>query len=141
MTTTHNIKICVFHPELINTPVLIHFLYSSRHDRSFSSQPFKARRKVLINFNSIQFNLNSMTGHSTTLHYESEFLKRSWKSRSYMLVLSCRIRGSPSSKYKHRPTSTLLHNIRNIRICMEKKTIVSVTYDNQRISIKTAYLT
>ena len=121
MTTTHNIKICVFHPGLINTPVLIHFLYSSRHDRSFSSQPFKARRKVLNNFNSIQFNLNSMTGHSTTLHYESEFLKRSWNSRSYMLVLSCRIRGSPSSKYKHRPTSTLLHNIRNIRICMEKK--------------------
>ena len=30
--------------------------------------------------------------------------------------------GSPSSKYKHRRTSTLLHNIRNIRICMEKKT-------------------
>ena len=49
--------------------------------------------------------------------------------------------GSPSSKYKHRRTSTLLHNIRNIRICMGKKTIVSVTYDNQRISIKTAYLT
>ena len=62
--------------------------------------------------------------------------------------------GSPSSKYKHRRTSTWLHNIRNIRICMEqkkkkKKTIVSVTYENQRISIKkinkikkkTAYLT
>ena len=44
--------------------------------------------------------------------------------------------GSPSSKYKHRRTSTLLHNIRTIRICVEKKTIVSVTYENQRISIK-----
>ena len=29
--------------------------------------------------------------------------------------------GAPSSKYKHRRASTLLHNIRNIRICMEKK--------------------
>ena len=29
--------------------------------------------------------------------------------------------GSPSSKYKHRRTSTLLHNIRTIRICVEKK--------------------
>ena len=29
--------------------------------------------------------------------------------------------GGPSSKYKHRRTSTLLHNIRNIRICMKKK--------------------
>ena len=28
---------------------------------------------------------------------------------------------SPSSKYKHRRTSTLLHNIRNVRNCMEKK--------------------
>ena len=50
--------------------------------------------------------------------------------------------GSPSSKYKHRRTSTWLHNTRNIRICMEqkkkkkKKPIVSVTYENQRISIK-----
>ena len=29
---------------------------------------------------------------------------------------------SPSSKYKHRRPLTLLHNIRNIRICMKKKT-------------------
>ena len=29
--------------------------------------------------------------------------------------------GAPSSNYKHRRASTLLHNIRNIRICMEKK--------------------
>ena len=35
----------------------------------------------------------------------------------------------------------LLRNIRNIRICMGKKPIVSVTYENERISIKkTAYL-
>ena len=49
--------------------------------------------------------------------------------------------GSPSSKYEHRRTSALLRNIRNIRICMGKKPIVSVTYENERISIKTAYLT
>ena len=44
--------------------------------------------------------------------------------------------GSPSSKYKHQRTSALLHNIRNIRICIGKKPIVSVTYENERISIK-----
>ena len=32
--------------------------------------------------------------------------------------------------------SALLRNIRNIRICMGKKPIVSVTYENERISIK-----
>ena len=44
--------------------------------------------------------------------------------------------GNPSSKYEHRRTSALLRNIRNIRICMGKKPIVSVTYENERISIK-----
>ena len=44
--------------------------------------------------------------------------------------------GSPSAKYEHRRTSALLRNIRNIRICMGKKPIVSVTYENERISIK-----
>ena len=44
--------------------------------------------------------------------------------------------GSPSSKYEHRRTSALLRNIQNIRICMGKKPIVSVTYENERISIK-----
>ena len=48
----------------------------------------------------------------------------------------CSSTGSPSSKYKHRRPSTLLHNIRNIGICMGKKPIVSVTYENERISIK-----
>ena len=43
---------------------------------------------------------------------------------------------SPSSKYEHRRTSALLRNIRNIRICMGKKPIVSVTYENERISIQ-----
>ena len=48
-----------------------------------------------------------------------------------------KITGSPSSKYEHRRTSALLRNIRNIRICMgKKKPIVSVTYENERISIK-----
>ena len=44
--------------------------------------------------------------------------------------------GSPSSKYEHRRQTALLRNIRNIRICMGKKPIVSVTYENERISIK-----
>ena len=44
--------------------------------------------------------------------------------------------GSPSSKYEHRRASTLLRNIQNIRNCMGKKPIVSVTYENERISIK-----
>ena len=44
--------------------------------------------------------------------------------------------GSPSSKYEHRRASALLRNIQNIRICMGKKPIVSVTYENERISIK-----
>ena len=41
-----------------------------------------------------------------------------------------------------RQTSALLRNIRSIRICTGKKPIVSVTYENERISIKkkTAYL-
>ena len=50
--------------------------------------------------------------------------------------------GHPSSKNEHRRASALLRNIQNIWICMGKKTIVSVTYKNERISIKkTAYLT
>ena len=43
---------------------------------------------------------------------------------------------SPSSKYEHRRASALLRNIQNMRICMGKKPIVSVTYENERISIK-----
>ena len=43
--------------------------------------------------------------------------------------------GSPSSKYEHWRASALLRNIQNIRICMGKKPIVSVTYENERISI------
>ena len=44
--------------------------------------------------------------------------------------------GNPSSKYEHRRASALLRNIQNMRICMGKKPIVSVTYENERISIK-----
>ena len=47
---------------------------------------------------------------------------------------------SPSSKYGHRRASALLRNIRNIRICMGKKPIASVTYENERISIKNSVL-
>ena len=44
--------------------------------------------------------------------------------------------GSPNSKYEHRRASALFRNIQNIRICMGKKPIFSVTYENERISIK-----
>ena len=44
--------------------------------------------------------------------------------------------GSPSSKYEHGRAWALLRNIQNIRICMGKKPIVSVTYENERISLK-----
>ena len=44
--------------------------------------------------------------------------------------------GSPSSKCERRRASALLRNIQNVRICLEKKPIVSVTYENERISIK-----
>ena len=44
--------------------------------------------------------------------------------------------GSPSSNYEHRQASALLHNIENIRIRTRKKPIVSVTYENERTSIK-----
>ena len=50
--------------------------------------------------------------------------------------LSPYLTGSPSSKYEHRRASALLRNIQNIRICMGKKPIVSVTDENERISIK-----
>ena len=43
--------------------------------------------------------------------------------------------GSPSSKYEHRRVSALLRNILNIRICMGKKHIFTVTYENEKISI------
>ena len=47
-----------------------------------------------------------------------------------------RITRSQSSKYKHRRASPLLCNIRNIRSCMRKKPTLSVTYENEKISIK-----
>ena len=56
-----------------------------------------------------------------------------WRHLSFLLGLTT---GSPRSKYEHPRTSALLRNIRNIRICMGKKPIVSVTYENERISIK-----
>ena len=44
--------------------------------------------------------------------------------------------GSPNWKYEHRRASALLHNIQNIRICIEKKPIVSVTYEYETISTR-----
>ena len=56
--------------------------------------------------------------------------------RIYFALLTLNTTGSPSSKYEHRRASALLHNIQNIRICMGKKPIASVTYENERILIK-----
>ena len=56
--------------------------------------------------------------------------------RRHPFFCACHITGSPSSKYEHRRTSALLRNVQNIRICMGKKPIVSVTCENERISIK-----
>ena len=57
-------------------------------------------------------------------------------SRSRFTKYVTGITGSPSSKYEHRRKSALLCNVQNIRICMGKKPIVSLTYENERISIK-----
>ena len=40
--------------------------------------------------------------------------------------------GSPSSKYEHWRTLALLHNIRNMRICMAKNPFIFVGYRNDR---------
>ena len=42
----------------------------------------------------------------------------------------------PQIAQPRRQASALLRNIQNIRICTGKKPIVSVTYENERISIK-----
>ena len=57
-------------------------------------------------------------------------------SRARPWVLSPVPTGSPRSKYEHQRASVLLRIIQNIRICMRRKPIVSVTYENERISIK-----
>ena len=43
---------------------------------------------------------------------------------------------SPSSKYELRRTSALVRNIRNIKDLYGPKPIVSVTNENERISVK-----
>ena len=48
----------------------------------------------------------------------------------FFQLLTRKSTGSQSSKYEHRRTSALLRNIQNIRICMGKKTIVSVKKKN-----------
>ena len=76
---------------------------------------------------------------SCPLFYVSVLKKNKQTSKLSRTSLTVGSTGKPSSKYKHRRTSTLLRNIRNIRICMVKKPIqpiVFVTYENERISIK-----
>ena len=70
--------------------------------------------------------LNDMTGKIKTIG----------KKKKHLQNFAAGITGSPSSKCKHRRASALLRNIRNIRICMGKKPIASVTYENERISNK-----
>ena len=59
-----------------------------------------------------------------------------WSTLMKKLMQMYIITGSPSSKYEHRRASAWLCNIQNTRICKGKKPIVSVTYENDRISIK-----
>ena len=104
---------------------------------------------------SIQFVIRSFTRSFTVIHQCPSkpsiinLLAKTHKHWTFELftlsehVLNCRSyesrsqsTGSPSSKYDHRRESALLRNIQNIRICMGKKPTVSVTYENERISIK-----
>ena len=59
-----------------------------------------------------------------------------WWRHEMSAVFSGYTTGSPSWKYEHRQASALLRNVQNIRICTGKKPVVSVTYENERISIK-----
>ena len=61
------------------------------------------------------------------------------ESQKYILIIRNGLwntTGSPSSKYKHWRTSALLRNIRNIKNLCGKKPIISVTYENERNSLK-----
>ena len=62
-----------------------------------------------------------------------EFMRKIYAASLILFTLTT---GSPGSKYEHRRAWALLRNIQNIRICMGKKPIVSVTYENERISIE-----
>ena len=55
-----------------------------------------------------------------------------WRGKNlFILSQVAQARNMSIGKHRH-----LLRNIQNIRICMGKKPIVSVTYENERISIK-----
>ena len=86
-------------------------------------------KKSLAEFPSLKYYqaLNDTTGKLKTIID---------REKKHLQNFASRITGSPSSKYKHRRASALLRNIRNIRICLGKKPIASLTYDNERISIK-----
>ena len=78
---------------------------------------------------------------SVTYENERISIKNSLPYLKCVLRLSCVVHGPiygrfMGSKYEHRRASTLLRNIQNIRICMGKNLSVSVTYENERISIK-----
>ena len=52
------------------------------------------------------------------------------------LLFICKPTGSPSSKYERQRASALLHNILNVRTCMEKNLSFLKPTKNERISIK-----
>ena len=52
-----------------------------------------------------------------------------------MIIDICHSTGCPSSKYEHRRTSALLRNMGNVKISTGKKPTVSLTYENEGISI------
>ena len=64
------------------------------------------------------------------------FSKQHMMYNAHLYLIVGRHTGRPSLKYEHRRASALSCNIQNIRICMGKKPIVSVTYENERISVK-----
>ena len=73
------------------------------------------------------------------LHVSTE--RRSVPFSNFELTQANYITGSPSSKYEHRRAEALLRNILKYKDLYGKKPIVSLTNENERISIKTAYLT
>ena len=79
-----------------------------------------------------------MEGHFSQVFYSSRLYGETLR---FEPTQANYITGSPSSKYEHRRAEALLRNILKYKDLYGKKPIVSLTNENERISIKTAYLT
>ena len=64
--------------------------------------------------------------------------KMAWRNerRPFGILRPEKSQVAQARNHEHRRASALLRNIQNVRICMGKKPIVYVTYENERISIK-----